>query len=97
MTKIATGYKRFAYRLEHYIYYYVPTGWVEHIGAVMTVPFISIIDVQELELGYKQGTLPKAIDYVASMRQPWSKIHNPYVKKAIVDFFNEKYGEDNKG
>ena len=78
--EIAKDYELDAIRLERFIKNYVPLGWKEPIGTVMTGFMFSAEDIKRMETDYREGVLRERID---------ERYKNPNVTQAILEFFEK--------
>ena len=79
--KLAENYELEAIRLERFIKNYIPLGWKESIGTVMSGFMFLAEDVKSMEADYKEGVLKEKMD---------EKYKNPNVTSAILDFFEKR-------
>ena len=81
--EIATGYELKAIKLENFIKNYIPSGWKEPIGKVMSGFSFFEEDIIEMEEDFKrgEGVLKDKIN---------EKYKNPNVVQAILDFFKNQ-------
>ena len=79
--KLAEGYELDTIRLERFIKNYVPTGWKEPIGKVMTGFIFFVEDIKKMETDYKDGVLKEKMD---------ERYKNPNVTQAILEFFEKR-------
>ena len=75
-------YENFAVRLEGYIFNYIPSGWREPIGSVITKIRFSSDDIHLMSGQFKEGVLKKEMD---------EKYKKPVVTEAIMNFFEENF------
>jgi hypothetical protein len=76
--RLAAGHELQALQLERFIKAYVPQGWQEPIGKVMSGFSFSAQDVAEMEIAHRNGTLRDMLE---------QQHRNPHVLQATLDFF----------
>ena len=79
--KIAKGYELEAIRLERFIKTYVPLGWKESIGTVMTGFMFLVEDIKKMETDYQGGVLKERMD---------ERFKNPNITQAVLKFFEKR-------
>ena len=81
--EIARGYELKAIQLENFIKRYMPSGWKEQIGKVITGFTFFEQDIIDMEEDYKKGE-------VVLRDKLNEKYKNPNVVQAILDFFKNQ-------